>query len=85
MGAAAVVEQPQPGRAGLLVGLLLLVNSSGEAGRLWGDLSATGKLRGRSHPINDTWIAACCLAEGLPLATLNTKDYTDFATHHASP
>jgi toxin FitB len=42
----------------------------------------TGSAAGRSHPINDTWIAACCLAEGLPLATLNNKDFSDFTEHH---
>jgi predicted nucleic acid-binding protein len=25
------------------------------------------------------WNAACCIAQGLPLATLNTKDHLDFA------
>lgn len=44
-----------------------------------GELSAQGKQTGKTRPINDMWIAACCLAEGLPLATLNVKDYTDFA------
>jgi hypothetical protein len=24
------------------------------------------------------WIAACCLTHGIPLATLNLKDYEDF-------
>jgi predicted nucleic acid-binding protein len=28
------------------------------------------------------WNAACCLVEGLPLATFNVKDYVDFADHH---
>ena len=37
--------------------------------------------RGRPRPQNDTWIAACCLAYGLPLATLNVKDFRDFAEH----
>jgi toxin FitB len=32
-------------------------------------------------PHNDTWIAACCLVDNLPLATLNTKDFADFAEH----
>src|SRR5215475_6131549 len=59
-----------------------LVDSSHQAAQIWGMLSAEGKRRGRSRPINDTWIAACCLAEGLPLATLNVKDYADFAEHH---
>ena len=31
--------------------------------------------------INDSWIAACCLVDQLPLATFNGKDYTDFAEH----
>jgi len=29
-------------------------------------------------PQNDTWIAACCLVDNLPLATLNIKDFADF-------
>jgi toxin FitB len=48
----------------------------------WGRLAAAGQRRGRTTPVNDTWIAACCLAEGLPLATFNTKDYTDFMDSH---
>jgi predicted nucleic acid-binding protein len=28
------------------------------------------------------WIAACCLAHQVPLATLNVKDYQDFTEHH---
>ena len=35
----------------------------------------------RPRPVNDSWIAACCLARELPLATLNIKDYADFAEH----
>jgi predicted nucleic acid-binding protein len=49
---------------------------------IWGDLSAAAIQRGRPRPVNDTWIAACCLAYGLPLATLNRKDFEDFARHH---
>lgn len=48
---------------------------------LWGDLSAAAIQRGRPRPVNDTWIAACCLVYGLPLATLNRKDFEDFAHH----
>jgi predicted nucleic acid-binding protein len=33
------------------------------------------------RPHNDTWIAACRLVDDLPLATLNTKDFADFAEH----
>ena len=60
----------------------VVLDAGRETGQTWGRLSASGKRRGRSHPINDTWIAACCLTDGLPLATLNTKDYADFAEHH---
>lgn len=48
----------------------------------WGRLSAASVQRGRPRPINDMWIAACCLTYDLPLATLNLKDYEDFKTHH---
>jgi predicted nucleic acid-binding protein len=47
----------------------------------WGEIQANAQLRGRPRPINDSWIAACCLAHGLPLATFNTKDFEDFAEH----
>ena len=48
----------------------------------WGQLSAAAVERGRPRPVNDTWVAACCLTHGLPLATLNVKDYLDFRGHH---
>ena len=44
----------------------------------WGQLSVMSEQRGRARPINDTWIAACCLIANLPLATLNVKDFEDF-------
>jgi len=46
---------------------------------IWGELSAAATQRGRARPVNDTWVAACCLAYDLPLATLNIKDFADFA------
>jgi len=60
----------------------VFLEANRQVARLWGHLSADGRRRGRVHPVNDTWIAACCLAEGLPLATFNTKDFADFAEHH---
>ncbi|GAA1775123.1 type II toxin-antitoxin system VapC family toxin [Luedemannella helvata] len=48
---------------------------------VWGELQARAQHRGRPRPVNDTWIAACCLAHGLPLATFNVKDYEDFVAH----
>jgi predicted nucleic acid-binding protein len=47
----------------------------------WGELQAGGQLRGRPRPVNDSWIAACCLVRDLPLATFNAKDFEDFAEH----
>jgi toxin FitB len=47
----------------------------------WGRLQAGAQRRGRPRPVNDTWIAACCIVEGIPLATFNTKDYADFAEY----
>ena len=44
-------------------------------------ISAAAIQRGGARPANDTWIAACVLSYGLPLATLNVKDFKDFAEH----
>jgi hypothetical protein len=49
--------------------------------RRWGELQAQAQLRGRPRPVNDTWIAACCLVHAVPLATLNHKDFADFAEY----
>jgi len=47
----------------------------------WGEIQGNAHLRGRPRPVNDSWIAACCLAYDLPLATFNTKDFADYASH----
>jgi toxin FitB len=47
----------------------------------WGHLQARAQRRGRPRPVNDAWIAACCLVDDLPLATFNAKDFADFAQH----
>jgi predicted nucleic acid-binding protein len=47
----------------------------------WGALIANAQWRGRPRPLNDTWIAACCIEGGLPLLTLNRRDFADFAEH----
>lgn len=47
----------------------------------WGQISARAIGRGRPRPANDTWIAACALSHGLPLATMNVKDFADFTTY----
>jgi len=50
--------------------------------RAYAQLSAEARRRGRTASDNDTWIAACCVASRLPLATLNVKDFHYFAEHH---
>ena len=48
---------------------------------IWGKITASAQRRGRPRPLNDTWIAACCIETGLPLLTLNHRDFADFAEH----
>ncbi|KXK59705.1 twitching motility protein PilT [Micromonospora rosaria] len=45
---------------------------------VWGQLQARAQHRGRPRPTNDSWIAACCLVDRLPLATFNGKDYAEY-------
>jgi len=59
-----------------------VISGSKAVATLWGGLSAAAVQRGRPRPVNDTWVAACCLAYQLPLATLNLKDFKDFTEHH---
>ena len=59
-----------------------IVLTPGESdSRTWGRAVAAAQRRGRTPPLNDSWIAAHCIARGLPLATLNTKDFLDLADH----
>ena len=67
--------------ASWLSGLPVLPGDEAVA-QTWGILSAAAARRGRPRPVNDMWIAACCLTHQVPLATLNLKDYQDFTEHH---
>ncbi|MGH3985071.1 MAG: type II toxin-antitoxin system VapC family toxin [Pseudonocardiaceae bacterium] len=58
-----------------------VLHSDDDVARTWGAITAYAYLRGRPRPTNDSWIAACCLAYDLPLATRNVKDFEDFASH----
>ncbi|MGH3838186.1 MAG: type II toxin-antitoxin system VapC family toxin [Pseudonocardiaceae bacterium] len=58
-----------------------VLHSDDDVARTWDTITAYAYLRGRPRPTNDTWVAACCLAYDLPLATRNIKDFQDFAAH----
>ena len=57
----------------------LILPASLTVAKVWGELTAGAQRRGRPRPLNDTWIAACCIEGGLPLLTLNRRDFADFA------
>lgn len=73
-------QRRQAALAQRLTGLPVLIGDK-DVAETWGRTSAATKQRGRPRPQNDTWIAACCLAYELPLATLNVKDFEDFAAY----
>ena len=66
-----------------LSNVLVLPNNNeiDDIARTWGTIAAYAENRGRPRPQNDMWVAACCLYYDLPLATLNIKDFHDFAEH----
>src|SRR5258707_8186984 len=47
----------------------------------WGQLIVLSERCGRIRPVNDTWIAACCLVANLPLATLNGRCHSVSHSH----
>jgi predicted nucleic acid-binding protein len=47
----------------------------------WAAITAGAQRRGQPRPLDDSWIAACCIESGLPLLTLNRRDFADFAEH----
>ena len=57
----------------------VLLPYAGDVAWTWGRLTGSAERRGRPRPVNDTWIAACCITAQLPLATFNLKDFADFA------
>ena len=81
MGKAAPLGAAQPRHARCVASDKPVIPGAKGIAVLWGELSAGATQRGRPRPVNDTWVAACCLAYGLPLATLNVKDFADFAEH----
>jgi predicted nucleic acid-binding protein len=72
-----------PRRGGLELWLdeILILPAGRQVAKIWGEIMAGAERRGRPRPLNDTWIAACCIEGGLPLLTLNRRDFADFAEH----
>lgn len=64
-----------------LASSVVVLPAGDSVSRTWGRISAAALRRGRPRPANDTWIAAVCLARGLPPATLNVKDFADYADY----
>lgn len=60
---------------------MVILHSDDATSQAWGRISAAARRRGRPRPANDSWIAACCLAHGFPLATFNVKDFEDYTDH----
>lgn len=60
---------------------VVILDSDEDVSRQWGSICARARLRGRARPVNDSWIAATCLANDLPLATFNVKDFADYVEH----
>lgn len=81
MGCAAAVGSLRQERLTRWLTGVPVLHSTDNIAAVWGELAAAADRRGRPRPQNDTWVAACCLAYDLPLATLNVKDYRDFAEH----
>jgi predicted nucleic acid-binding protein len=52
-----------------------------EVAWIWGDMAGRATLRGRNPGANDLWIAACCVQRGLPLLTLNRRDFEELQRH----
>ncbi len=63
------------------LGMRPKIPGGADVARRWGEIVAYAQKRGRPGPVNDSWIAACCLAYDLPLATLNVSDFEDFAEY----
>jgi predicted nucleic acid-binding protein len=59
----------------------LILRAGVNVAMVWGEIAAGAQRRGRPRPLNDSWIAACCIEGGLPLLTLNRQDFADFAEH----
>jgi toxin FitB len=81
VGSGPRLGRSPPGRAVPLAGREGVIPGDREVAKVWGEVVTYADKPGRPRPVNDSWIAACCLTYGLPLATLNVADFQDFADH----
>jgi len=70
-------------RAGLDLWLAMepILSADLRVATIWATITAGAQRRGRPRPLNDSWIAACRIETGLPLLTLNRRDFADIADH----
>jgi len=57
---------------------VVVIPADRDVTRTWATIAARADQRGRPRPVNDSWVAACCIAKHLPLLTLNLRDFEDF-------
>lgn len=60
---------------------VVVIDSDEAVSREWGRSAAVARRLGQPRPTNDSWIAASCVARGLPLATYNIKDFEFHAVY----
>lgn len=54
---------------------ILVLPYDAAVARIWGRICAESEGRGKALPVNDAWIAACCLSRDLPLLTYNRRHF----------
>lgn len=60
---------------------LPVLPSDRTVGAIYGQITGRAQNRGRRRPVNDSWIAACCVRYDLPLLTANRRHFQDFADY----
>jgi predicted nucleic acid-binding protein len=62
-----------------VIRLCVVIPSDARVADLWAEICAKLRDQLQGGGVNDMWIAACCLAHGLPLATNNLGDFQRIA------
>ena len=61
------------------LGQFPVIHGSVAVAETWSEIAAFATKRGRPTPVNDSWVAACCLTHDLPLVTMNLRDFRDLS------